>query len=56
MSTARFLSMQHPKGSAFVIGETGLISALQEVGYTLTDLDTPDYVVVGETACNEHYK
>lgn len=48
MATAHFLHNQMPDGSAFVIGETGLTTALHDVGYTLTD-DDPDYVVLGET-------
>lgn len=48
MATARFLDSQHPEGTAYVIGESGLTTALHEVGYTLTDTD-PRYVVVGET-------
>jgi NagD protein len=48
LATARFLEQQRPGGSAFVIGEAGLTTALHEAGYTLTDGD-PDYVVVGET-------
>jgi NagD protein len=48
LATARFLDNQRPGGSAFVIGEAGLTTALHEVGYTLTDSD-PDYVVLGET-------
>jgi len=48
LATARFLDAQRPAGSAFVIGEAGLTTALYEVGYTLTDRD-PDYVVLGET-------
>ena len=39
---------QRPGGTAFVIGEAGLTTALHEAGYTLTDRD-PDYVVLGET-------
>ena len=39
---------QRPGGSAFVIGEAGLTTALHGVGYTLTERD-PDYVVLGET-------
>ncbi len=39
---------QRPGGSAFVIGEAGLTTALHEAGYVLTDID-PDYVVLGET-------
>ena len=48
MATANFLSSQEPEGTAYVIGESGLTTALHEVGYTLTDIE-PKYVVVGET-------
>ena len=48
LATAKFLSDQLPGGSAFVIGEAGLSTALHDSGYTLTDVD-PDYVVLGET-------
>jgi NagD protein len=48
LATADFLATQLPGGSAYVIGEAGLTTALHEVGYTLTDTD-PDYVVLGET-------
>jgi len=48
LATATFLADQMPAGSAFVIGEAGLTTALYEVGYVLTDTD-PDYVVLGET-------
>jgi NagD protein len=48
LATARFLEDQRPGGSAFVIGEAGLTTALHQSGYTLTDRD-PDYVVLGET-------
>src|SRR3954465_2368273 len=48
LATADFLSSQLPGGSAYVIGEAGLTTALYEAGYTLTDTD-PDYVVLGET-------
>ena len=48
LATARFLDDQRPRGSAFVIGEAGLTTALHEAGYTLTERD-PDYVVLGET-------
>ncbi|MBB3085985.1 HAD-IIA family hydrolase [Geodermatophilus sabuli] len=48
LATADFLATQLPGGSAYVIGEAGLTTALYEVGYTLTDTD-PDYVVLGET-------
>src|ERR1700693_5081027 len=48
LATARFLEDQRPGGSAFVIGEAGLTTALHAGGYTLTERD-PDYVVLGET-------
>jgi NagD protein len=48
LATASFLHDQRPGGSAFVVGEAGLTTALHEAGYTLTDRD-PDYVVLGET-------
>jgi NagD protein len=48
LATARFLEDQRPGGSAFVIGESGLTTALHSAGYTLNERD-PDYVVLGET-------
>jgi NagD protein len=47
MATARYLAKQHPGGTAFVIGEGGLLNALHQNGYAIVDHD-PDYVVVGE--------
>ena len=47
MATARFLARQKPNGTAFVIGEGGLLTALHTNGYSIVDKD-PDYVVVGE--------
>ena len=48
LATARFLADQRPGGSAYVVGEAGVTTALHEAGYTLTERD-PDYVVLGET-------
>ncbi len=48
LATASFLERQRPGGSAFVIGEAGLTTALHSAGYTLNERD-PDYVVLGET-------
>jgi NagD protein len=48
LATAKFLEDQRPGGSAFVIGEAGLTTALHASGYTLTERN-PDYVVLGET-------
>lgn len=47
MATARYLARQKPNGTAFVIGEGGLMTALHSNGYSIVDKD-PDYVVVGE--------
>jgi NagD protein len=48
LATAQFLDDQRPHGSAFVVGESGLTTALHQVGYTMTER-SPDYVVLGET-------
>jgi NagD protein len=48
LATAAFLEDQRPDGSAFIVGEAGLTTALHEAGYTVNELD-PDYVVLGET-------
>lgn len=48
LATARFLHGQRPNGTAYVIGEAGLTTALHESGYVLTEHD-PEYVVLGET-------
>lgn len=47
MATARFLADQKPDGTAYVIGEGGLLQALHQNGYSVVDT-LPDYVVVGE--------
>lgn len=47
MATARYLAMQKPGGTAYVIGEGGLLQALHMNGFSIVDQD-PDYVVVGE--------
>ena len=48
LATAQLLDEQRPQGTAHVVGEAGLTTALHEVGYVLSDVD-PDYVVLGET-------
>jgi NagD protein len=47
MATARFLARQKPGGTAFVIGEGGILHALHRNGYSIVD-QSPDYVVVAE--------
>jgi NagD protein len=48
LATAGFLSSQRPGGSAYVIGEPGLIQALYDAGLTMNNVN-PDYVVIGES-------
>jgi len=48
LATASFLANQKPDGSAYIIGDAGLIHALYSVGYTMNNV-SPDYVVVGDT-------
>jgi NagD protein len=47
MATGKFLASQLPKGTAYVLGEGGLLSSLHDSGITLVDTD-PDFVVLGE--------
>lgn len=47
IATARFLASQKPNGSAYVIGEGGLLNALHQNGYAINETN-PDYVVIGE--------
>ena len=49
LATAAFLKSQCPSGSAYVIGEAGLVGALYNAGFSMNDVN-PDYVVVGETS------
>jgi NagD protein len=48
LATADFCRSQIPEGSAFIIGEAGLTTAMHEAGFIITESD-PDYVIVGET-------
>ncbi|MQY13944.1 Dihydroxyacetone phosphatase [Streptomyces sp. RB5] len=48
LATAKFLDSQHPGGTAYVIGEAGLTTALHDAGCVMTDQD-PDFVILGET-------
>jgi len=48
LATANFLKSQNPNGTAFVLGEAGMTTALHDIGYVMTD-QNPDYVVLGET-------
>ncbi len=48
LATAAFLTQQKPRGSAFVLGEAGILTALHDAGYVMTE-SSPDFVVVGET-------
>nr|WP_233544048.1 HAD-IIA family hydrolase [Salinisphaera sp. Q1T1-3] len=48
LATAAFLKDQAPGGSACIIGEAGLTTAMHEAGFVMTDVN-PDFVVLGET-------
>jgi NagD protein len=48
LATAQFLDDQRPGGTAYVIGEAGLTTAMHEIGYVLSERE-PEYVVLGET-------
>jgi NagD protein len=48
LATADFIQSQVPKGTAYVIGEAGLTTAMHEIGYVMTEVN-PDFVVLGET-------
>jgi len=48
LATADFVAQQKPGGSAYVIGEAGIITAMHERGFIMTDR-APDFVVIGET-------
>ena len=50
IATAEFVSRQKPGGTAFVIGDIGLLTALSNVHFKLIDpiksTEIPDYVIV----------
>jgi len=47
LATAQFVADQRPHGSAYILGEAGLTTAMHAVGYVMTD-KKPDYVILGE--------
>jgi len=47
MATARFLAAKVPSGTAYVIGEGGLLQAMHRNGFSIVD-HSPDFVVIGE--------
>src|SRR5688572_12841901 len=47
MATSKFLSSQVPKGTAYVLGEGGLLNSLHDHGLSLVESE-PDFVVLGE--------
>lgn len=54
LATARFVELQKPGSSAYVIGEHGLAEALRQAGCRITAF-TPDFVVLGDTI-SYHYE
>jgi NagD protein len=47
MATAKYLASRKEYGTAYVIGEGGLLTELHNVGYSIVD-DHPDFVIIGE--------
>ncbi|HMG90685.1 MAG TPA: HAD-IIA family hydrolase [Chryseolinea sp.] len=47
MATSKFLASQVPKGTAYVLGEGGLLNSLHDNGLSLGESE-PDFVVLGE--------
>lgn len=47
MATAEFLAYEKGSGSVFVLGEGGLLKALDDHGFAISETN-PDYVVIGE--------
>src|ERR1700760_2077504 len=48
LATAQSLAEQRPHGTASVVGEAGLTTALHDIGYVMTDR-RPAHVVLGES-------
>ena len=49
LATASFLSGQCPGGTAYVIGEPGLLNAMYDAGFSMNS-HNPDYVVFGKAS------
>lgn len=47
MATARYLASRKENGTAYVIGEGGLLNELHKWGYSIVE-DHPDFVIIGE--------
>ena len=47
MATARYLASRKEQGTAYVIGEGGLLNELHQAGYSIVE-DHPDFVIIGE--------
>lgn len=47
IATAQFVARQKPHGTAYVIGEGGLLNALNQVGIAVVDHE-PEFVIIGE--------
>jgi NagD protein len=54
LATARFVELQKPGASAYVIGSHGLVEALQRSGCRITEF-APDFVILGDTT-SYHYE
>lgn len=47
MATARYLATRKENGTAYVIGEGGLLNEMHKAGYSIVE-DHPDFVIIGE--------
>lgn len=54
LATARFVQQQKRGSSTYVIGEHGLVEAMQHAGCRITEL-APDFVILGDTT-SYHYE
>jgi NagD protein len=53
LATARFVVNQKPGSSAYVIGDHGLVDALQRAGCRITEV-APDFVILGDTPSHDY--
>lgn len=53
LATARFVELQGQGSSVYVIGDHGLVEALQGAGCRITEVD-PDFVVLGDTTSHRY--
>ena len=55
LATAKFLSEQRPEGTAYVIGEAGMTTALHNVGYIMTSREPVQTSMMSRCVCVSGY-